>query len=273
MKIRMTTPRLSSFPFTARRGGSSDRGMGVKPSDRSRRDFLAWLGAGAATAAVGCVAPSSDEQDAANGAVDASGASGGESPTGEVTAETEEDLTTCKITTRDAKGPYFEPGAPIRSNLRIADLDEPGVRLGVEGRVLGPSCLTPLAGYTLDVWQADASGNYYAGAGNAYRLRGKIKTDALGRYRFETILPGRYGDDAGIRPAHLHVSFLSPGGNVILTTQIYFAGDPYLGQADYCTRSGTCNSSDPNRILKLRNGFLSNVAGKLSTFNVVLPRT
>ena len=69
------------------------------------------------------------------------------------------------------------------------------------------------------------------------------------------------------------MSFLSPGGNVILTTQLYFEGDPYLGQADYCTRSGTCNSADPNRALKLRSAFVSGRVGRRTTFDAVLPRT
>jgi protocatechuate 3,4-dioxygenase beta subunit len=43
----------------------------------------------------------------------------------------------------------------------------------------------------------------------------------------------------------------SPTGRQLLVTQLYFEGDPWLGSADFCTRARTCNSSDPNRILKL----------------------
>jgi protocatechuate 3,4-dioxygenase beta subunit len=224
--------------------------------------------------AVGCVAPSSSSSEGEEGA--AAAAAAGEEPKiygddEEPIEETESAQTVCRVTTRDAKGPYWEPGAPIRPT-RIAELNEPGVRLAVQGRVFAPNCTTTLKNYALDVWQADAQGNYYTGTQSNYRLRGKIKTDAFGRYRFETVLPGRYGDAAGIRPAHLHVSFLSPGGNVILTTQLYFEGDPFLGQADYCTRARTCNAGDPKRALKLRNGFVSNVAGKLASFDAILPR-
>lgn len=180
----------------------------------------------------------------------------------------QDDLSSCSPTTRDAKGPYHEPGAPYRP-LQLAGPDEPGVRLAVEGRLVGPDCRTPLRDYTLDLWQADALGNYHSGAG--HRLRGKIRTDADGRYKFETILPGRYGDAAGIRPAHIHVSFLSPGQNVLLTTQIYFAGDPYLGPEDYCTVQGTCNSADPHRILALADA--ANGVGKRARFDAILART
>ena len=60
-------------------------------------------------------------------------------------------------------------------------------------------------------------------------------SDNLGQYRFETVLPGRYTDAGGTRPAHLHAMVLTPGGNPLLTTQLHFAGDPFLGRADYCT--------------------------------------
>jgi protocatechuate 3,4-dioxygenase beta subunit len=106
-----------------------------------------------------------------------------------------------------------------------------------------------------------------------FRLRGKIKTGADGRYAFETILAGRYGDSEGIRPAHIHVTYLSPGNNQILTTQMYFAGDPYLGNQDYCTREGSCNAADPNRYLQLADGLVGRIAGKKTTFDAILTRT
>lgn len=179
--------------------------------------------------------------------------------------------TSCDATLRDLEGPYYEAGAPVRS-AQLAGVGEAGVRLLVEGRILGSDC-KPLAGYALDVWQADASGTYYGGAADAFRLRGRIVSDGEGRYRFETVLPGRYGDAAGIRPAHLHVKALSPNGGVLLTTQLYFAGDPYLGEADYCTKAGSCNSSDPARILALADGRVGGTAGKRARFDAILART
>lgn len=229
----------------------------------SRRDFLAWLAAVPAVGAVGCAVDSNDDHDDPQDDIAET----------EPVETTEEAQTTCRVTSRDATGPYYEAGSPIRTTTRIASLNEPGVRLVVAGRLFGPDCRTLLKGYALDVWQADEEGNYYDAWQTSYRLRGKVLTDSLGRYRLETILPGRYGDAAGIRPAHLHVRMLTPGGNVLLTTQLYFVGDPYLGQADYCTRSRTCNSGDPGRALSLRNAWVSGKAGKRADFDAVLPRT
>jgi protocatechuate 3,4-dioxygenase beta subunit len=228
----------------------------------TRRDFLTWLAAGPAVGAVGCAVDSNDDHDPQE-----------DIAVTEPVETTEEAQTTCRLTSRDATGPYYEYGSPIRTTTRIASLNEPGVRLVIEGRLFGRDCRKLLKGYALDVWQADNDGNYYDAWGSSYRLRGKVLTDSLGRYRLETILPGRYGDSAGIRPAHIHVRMLTPGGNVLLTTQLYFAGDPYLGQADYCTRSRTCNSGDPARALVLRSAWVGGKAGKRADFDAVLPQT
>jgi catechol 1,2-dioxygenase len=218
--------------------------------EKTRRDFITWLAAGTAATAVACTTSAAEDDDL---------------------ALDEGFERACRATTRDAKGPYWLANAPVRAQS-LAAPNEPGVRLSVEGKLVGPDCRTPLAGYALDVWQADAEGNYHSGTSDAFRLRGKIRTDAMGRYRFETVLPGRYADAAGTRPAHLHVSFLTPGGNILLTSQLYFEGDPFLGPEDYCTRQGTCNSADPNRHLQLTDGLVGTQPGKLTTFDAVLPR-
>jgi protocatechuate 3,4-dioxygenase beta subunit len=251
--------------------------LSARAAHAGRCDFLGWMLA--APALAGCsVAAHEDERRAASateptapGAAGAPGVDGVDGVEPDEVLETEENLAACLPTTRDAEGPYFEAGSPRRV-LRIAELDEPGVRFLLEGRLRGPDCRTPLRGYTLDVWQADAAGNYYQSATSGYRLRGKVVSDSDGRYRLETVLPGRYGDAAGIRPAHLHAKILTPQGNTLLTTQIYFAGDPYLGQADYCTRSRACSSSDPNRALTLSDAVVSGHAGKRATFNAVTAR-
>lgn len=222
--------------------------------DRSRRDFLAWMAAGTAMYAVGC-ASNTDESEALT----------------DDALTTDVDENGCRVTTRDALGPYYQPGAPVKT-VSIADASDAGVPLLVEGALVGPDCRTPLKGYVLDLWQASAAGKYSAGHGD-FRLRGKIKTDQFGRYSFETILPGRYADAAGIRPAHIHVTFRTPAGNALLTSQMYFQGDPYLGQADYCTEQGTCNSADEARHLLLQNAVVSKRVGKRAAFDAIMPRT
>ena len=161
----------------------------------------------------------------------------------------------CAPTESDFLGPMYAPGAPRRSVL--AGPNEPGDRLRIRGTVFGPDCRTPLPKTLLDVWQADAKGDYHD-ATEQYRLRGQILTDARGRYELDTVRPGGYGG----RPAHIHVTVSAPG-HESLTTQIYFKGDPVLDH-DSCGRG--CNSDDPHRIIAL-----GRQAGALAgSFDVVL---
>lgn len=169
-------------------------------------------------------------------------------------------INACNPTANDALGPFYEGGAPERTTL--ASQSEPGERTEVSGVVYGPDCKTPLAGAIVDVWHADAQGNYHA-AGQEYRLRGQMKTDSAGRYAFESIRPGNYDG----RPAHYHLIVSRPGHQP-LTTQIYFAGDPFLGPKDSCPPP-TCNSADPGRVITFapKQGAATLLAGH---FDVVL---
>jgi protocatechuate 3,4-dioxygenase beta subunit len=74
--------------------------------------------------------------------------------------------------------------------------------------VLTRSC-QPIVGAVLDFWQADGNGVYDS---TGYRLQGHQSTDALGRYRLETVIPGEYWQ-------HIHVMVQAPGQ--ILFTQLY----------------------------------------------------
>ena len=117
-------------------------------------------------------------------------------------------------TVRQTEGPFFKPRSPERSDLR-----EPGVKgqhIEVAGFVLTRGC-RPVERALVDLWHADDEGEY-DNAG--FRLRGHQYTDAQGRYRFLTIMPGAYVG----RTLHYHVKVQPPGGRV-LTTQLYFPGE------------------------------------------------
>ena len=75
-------------------------------------------------------------------------------------------------TPADIEGPFYKTGAPARSSL--IELGSKAEKLVLTGQVLSADC-KPLAGVTLDLWHADASGAY-DNAG--YRYRGIVTTDA-----------------------------------------------------------------------------------------------
>ena len=117
-------------------------------------------------------------------------------------------------TQRQTEGPYFTRNSPLRDSLLQEDIA--GTRLVLSGAVRGLDCAI-LPGVLLDFWQADQDGVY---DNRGYRLRGHQFSDAAGRYRLQTLLPGFYPG----RTRHIHVMVQSPAGPV-LTTQLYFPGE------------------------------------------------
>jgi|GEM_PF-302274 protocatechuate 3,4-dioxygenase beta subunit len=151
-------------------------------------------------------------------------------------------------TPAQAEGPYYTPNTPERADLVEAGMG--GTQILVTGKVLNQAC-EPIAGAKLDFWQTDANGEY---DNVGYRMRGHQFTDENGNYVLETVLPGVYPG----RPPHIHVKVNAPGGPV-LTTQIYFEGQP-----------GNENDGlvQPSLIVPLTDAA---DGGKAAAFNFVLP--
>lgn len=127
----------------------------------------------------------------------------------------------CLITEDNILGPYYKAGAPFRDDITEG---VGGDTLIISGTVYGCDCVTPLAGAEVDIWQADSNGAY---DGVGFVLRGKLLTDANGKYEFTSVLPGFYLNGATYRPRHVHYKVSHQQG-VALTTQLYFEGDPYI---------------------------------------------
>jgi protocatechuate 3,4-dioxygenase beta subunit len=124
-------------------------------------------------------------------------------------------LTCGGLTEPQTEGPFFKTDTPLRVSL--VETGSKASRLFVTGRVLSSRC-TPVANALLDFWHADEDGEY---DNRGFRYRGHQFTDAEGRYRLATIVPAEYPG----RTRHIHVKVQAPGRR-ILTTQLYFPGDP-----------------------------------------------
>lgn len=130
-------------------------------------------------------------------------------------------------TAEQTEGPFYRLFSSPRATLR-----EPGMAgtpLALSGRVLDRRG-KPLANALLDFWQADDAGVYDV---RSFRLRGHQFTDAEGRYRLETIVPGLYPG----RTRHIHAKIQPAGDDVPqtpsmlnLTTQVYFPGEERNGK-------------------------------------------
>jgi hydroxyquinol 1,2-dioxygenase len=140
------------------------------------------------------------------------------------------------------QGPYYWPGAPELpngANLAVGVKGEPAF---YSGRVLS-SDGTPIAGALLDVWSGDGEGTYdmQMEGDVGMKARGRIRTDAQGRYSFRSIKPEYYpvptDGPVGVmlkkmgrhpmRPGHIHMIVSAPGHHAI-TTHLFAAGSQYI---------------------------------------------
>ena len=142
-------------------------------------------------------------------------------------------------------GPFYLPNAPRYPNGANISLDGKGEPVLVKGRVLEEAG-RPIAGATLDVWQANEDGFYdvqQKGIQPDFNLRGVFESDADGRYWFRSAKPRYYPipDDGPVgqmlaalgrhpnRAAHLHFIVTAPGYETVVT-HIFTPDCPYLAE-------------------------------------------
>jgi protocatechuate 3,4-dioxygenase beta subunit len=143
-----------------------------------------------------------------------------------------------EATRNHGKGPYYVPGSPIRRDVRE---DRQGSPLVLRIRSVDVDTLAPIAGATVEIWQADADGFYSGFTSNdperfppvvslALRrfrpvddtrfLRGRQITDDDGWVEFLTIAPGWYTPQT----LHIHAG-VSIAGKAVLMTELFFSDE------------------------------------------------
>jgi hydroxyquinol 1,2-dioxygenase len=139
-------------------------------------------------------------------------------------------------------GPFYWEGAPelpLGSNLAVDVKGEPAF---YSGRVLSADG-KPIAGALLDVWSGDGEGTYDMQMQDdvGMKARGRIRTDAQGRYWFRSIRPTFYPvpTDGPVgrmlrkmgrhpnRPGHIHMIVSAPQHHPV-TTHLFVANSDYL---------------------------------------------
>lgn len=116
----------------------------------------------------------------------------------------------------------------------IASASEPGERLEISGIIHQLDGKTPASNVILYVYHTDAKG-YYSPAPDATNLarrhghlRGWLKTNASGEYKFTTIRPAPY--PSRDNPAHIHPIIKEPDRNEYYIDEYVFDDDPLLTQ-------------------------------------------
>ena len=113
----------------------------------------------------------------------------------------------------------------------ITAKNEPGEPMEISGIVYQKDGRTPAPNVIVYVYHTDNEGLYSKGTGEdcARRhghLRGWMKTDVLGRYRFVSIRPKPYPKEKFA--AHIHVFIKEPPKNEYYIDEYEFEGDPFL---------------------------------------------
>ncbi len=149
------------------------------------------------------------------------------------------------VSTADITGPRFSAAdvLPEEADLSRQGAWQPralGQLITVSGRVLDDAG-KPVPDCLIEIWHANASGKYIhhndpspVPADANFRGRGRVVTDAEGKYQYKTIKPGGYavpdnrpGDTIGWwRPPHIHLSLFGANFASRLVTQVFFPGDP-----------------------------------------------
>jgi protocatechuate 3,4-dioxygenase beta subunit len=168
----------------------------------TRRRLLLWAGGlGLAALAPACA----DDSTSAGGTAETTTAGG--------------TAADCVLMPELTEGPFYldldlvrgditegRPGTPLDLCVNVVDVDD--------------SC-APIANGAVDVWHADAGGEYSGVQGSSGTfLRGIQMTDRDGRADFGTIYPGWYTG----RAVHIHVK-VHLGSNEVHTGQLFFDDD------------------------------------------------
>ena len=167
-------------------------------------------------------------------------------------------------TTTDILGPFYRPGAPMRSN--IIPPNSKGSPMNLSGTIFKEDGKTSINNASVEIWQCDEN-EHYDNASDSYFFRGAIMTGKNGKYDFKTIVPVPYkadpNDESSWRPAHIHMR-VSVVDQQDLITQIYFKGDKYIDSDTW--------ASSPQAVNRILNIAKNPAGGNAVTFDVVMKK-
>jgi protocatechuate 3,4-dioxygenase beta subunit len=144
-------------------------------------------------------------------------------------------------TTTDILGPFYRPGAPLKTNLILPH--SKGTPVVLKGNIFKEDGKTPVSNALVEIWHCDEN-EVYDNTSEGYNYRGGQKTKTDGKYAFTTILPVPYKadpkDETSWRPAHIHMRVSVPNQQDLIT-QIYFKGGKYVETDKWASAPQTVN--------------------------------
>ncbi|MBC7849356.1 MAG: intradiol ring-cleavage dioxygenase [Chitinophagaceae bacterium] len=126
--------------------------------------------------------------------------------------------------------------------VKLPDWGGKGIKLGINGIVYKADGKTPAANVIIYVYHTNQQGIYPTKGDEkdwAKRhgyIRGWMKTNEKGEYKFMTLRPGSYPNSK--IPAHIHVFIKEPGKNEYWIDEFVFNDDPFLTTAERANHKG-----------------------------------
>ncbi len=128
------------------------------------------------------------------------------------------------------------PFKDLKSVVTLPDYGEPGPKMEISGTIYKADGKTPAPGVVLYIYHTDQTGHYSPkgnstgwGKRHGY-IRGWVKTNAKGEYKFYTLRPAPY--PGGKAVGHIHPVIKEPGKSDYWIDEFVFDDDP-LVNAEY----------------------------------------
>ncbi|HUS03376.1 MAG TPA: hypothetical protein VMY77_16665 [Chitinophagaceae bacterium] len=120
----------------------------------------------------------------------------------------------------------------LSNTITLPDYNEKGPRIEISGIVYNRDGKTPAKDVVIYVYHTDQTG-HYSGKGNETGwgkrhgyIRGWLKTNERGEYKFYTLSPAAYPERKA--PQHIHVTIKEPDKNEYYLDSYLFDDDPLL---------------------------------------------
>lgn len=146
----------------------------------------------------------------------------------------------------------------------LPGFDQPGQKIAISGTVFHSDGKTPAKDVIIYVYHTDQNGLYpkkgdeKGWARQHGYIRGWLKTDGNGFYKFFTLLPASYPDSRN--PKHIHITVKEPGKTAYWLEDFLFEGDPYLEKPVNPRKprggNGVVKLSGPSSLLKAERNLV-----------------